>query len=193
MNPCAFDSTMLSLLLNPKSKAVLDPETGKPIEFARERVQGLVRRLNKSRQKIIIPTPVTAEILSAVGPGNADYLRIINRARIFEVRPFDEIAAFELAFLNRDVFGQQDRVQKLENRQKIKVDRQILAVCKVADCETLYTDDANLRNRAEMCGIKALGIGDIPIPDSAKQIEMNLEQHDDLPEVVADDKQDTAE
>lgn len=193
MTPCAFDSTMLSLLLNPKSKAVPDPATGKPIEFARERVQDLVRRLNKSRQKIIIPTPVTAEILSAVGPTNADYLRIINRARIFEVKSFDEVAAMELAFLNRDVFAQQDRVNKVENRQKVKVDRQILAVCKVANCETLYTDDANLRNRAEMCGIKALGIADLPVPDSAKQIEMDLEQHDDIPGAANDgDETDTA-
>ena len=134
MSPCAFDSTMLSLLLNPKSKAVTDSETGKPIELARERVQDLVRRLNRSRQKIIIPAPVTAEILSAVGPANADYIRIINRARIFEVRSFDEVAAIELAFLNRDIFGKQDKTNKLETRQKVKVDRQILAVCKVADC-----------------------------------------------------------
>jgi predicted nucleic acid-binding protein len=186
MTPCAFDSTMLSLLLNPKSKAPTDPATGKPVEFARERVQGLVRRLNKSRQKIIIPTPVTAEILSVVGPANPDYLRIINRAQIFEVKPFDEVAAIELAFLNRDVFGKQDRVNKVENRQKVKVDRQILAVCKVADCGTIYTDDANLRNRAEMCGMKAVGIADIPIPDSAKQIEMDLEPHDDIPAAGAD-------
>lgn len=186
MTPCAFDSTMLSLLLNPKSKPPLDKATGKPIEFARERVQDLVRRLNKSRQKIIIAAPVTAEILSAVGPANADYLRIINRARIFEVKAFDEVAAIELAFLNRDVFGKQDKTNKVETRQKVKVDRQILAVCKVANCETLYTDDANLRNRAEMCGIKAVGIGEIPIPDSARQIEMDLEQHDDIPEAGND-------
>lgn len=182
MSSCAFDSTMLSLLLNPKSKAVEDPATGKPVELARERVQDLVRRLNKSRQKIIIPTPVTAEILSVVGPGNADYLRIINRARIFEVKPFDEVAAIELAFLNRDVFGKQDKVNKVETRQKVKVDRQILAVCKVADCDTFYTDDANLRNRAVMCGMKALGILDIPIPESARQLPLDLEPHDDIPE-----------
>ena len=186
MTPCAFDSTMLTLLLNPKSRAPLDKNTGKPVDFARERVQDLVRRLNKSRQKIIIPAPVTAEILSAVGPANADYLRIINRARIFEVKPFDEVAAIELAFLNRDVFGQQDKANKVETCQKVKVDRQILAVCKVADCDTIYTDDANLRNRAEMCGMKAIGIGDIPIPDSAKQIEMELEQHDEIPEAETD-------
>lgn len=186
MTPCAFDSTMLSLLLNPKSKAPLDSATRKPIEFARERVQDLVRRLNKSRQKIIIPAPVTAEILSAVGPANADYLRIINRARIFEVRPFDEVAAIELAFLNRDVFGKQDQTNKVETRQKVKVDRQILAVCRVADCETIYTDDGNLRNRAEMCGMKALGIGDIPIPESARQLPLDLEPHDDIPEAGND-------
>lgn len=186
MTPCAFDNTMLSLLLNPKSKAPKDPATGEPVELAHERTRDLVRRLNKSRQKIIIPAPVTAEILTAVGPNNADYIRIINRARIFEVRSFDEIAAMELAFMNRDVFAKQDKNGKLETRQKVKFDRQILAVCRVAQCDTIYTDDINLQNRAKMCGMSAIGVGELPIPDSARQIEMNLDQHEELPEAEDD-------
>lgn len=181
MTPCAFDNTMLTLLLNKNSKAPNDPQTNKPVELAHERARDLVRRLNKAKQRIVIPTPVTAEILTAVGPTSPDYIRIINRARIFEVQPFDELAAVELAFLNRDVFKKQDKASKIEARQKVKVDRQILAICKVAGCDTIYTDDRNLQNRAKLCGMDAIGIADIPIPDSARQVEMDLEQHEELP------------
>ena len=34
--------------------------------------------------------------------------------------------------------------------------------------------------------MKAVGIAEIPIPESARQIEMALEQHDDIPEAESD-------
>ena len=147
----------------------------------------MVRRLNRARQKTIIPTPVTAEILTAIGPTSPDYLRIINKARIFDARPFDELAAFELAFLNRDIFKKQDATGGLDNRQKVKVDRQILAICRVAGCDTIYTDDTNLQNRARMCDIKAFGVADLAVPASALQGELELEQHEEIPEAESRD------
>lgn len=185
--PVAFDNTMLTILLNKKARIPADKDTGKPVDLAQERAKYLVQSLAKMKKKIIIPTPVTAEILTAVGPNNADYLRIINRARVFDVKAFDEIAAMELAFLNRDVFNGQDKKSGVESRQKVKVDRQILAICKVARCDTLYTDDLNLGRRAAMCDIKAIGVAELPIPDSAKQGELELEPHEDIPEEENDE------
>ena len=75
--PVAFDSTMLSTLLNPDAAVPNDPETGKPVDCARERVQGLVEKLAKARDKIVIPAPVTAEILTVLGRTNTDSLTII--------------------------------------------------------------------------------------------------------------------
>lgn len=105
----AFDSTMLSTLLNPGGGVPSDPTTGKPVEWPKERVQGLVVKLQKEGTKIVIPAPVVAEILTLIGPTNTDYLAIINRSRVFEVVPLDEKAAVELAFLNRDVFVTGDK------------------------------------------------------------------------------------
>ena len=55
--PVAFDSTTLSILLNPKASVPADPATGKPPDLAKERIQALVEKLQKERQKIIIPAP----------------------------------------------------------------------------------------------------------------------------------------
>lgn len=190
--PVAFDSTILSVLLNPNAGVPNDPATGKPVDMAKERVQGLVVKLQKEKQKVIVPAPVTAEILTVVGPTYADYLAIINKSRMFEVRPLDEVAAIELAFLNRDVFAAGDRKNKLQPYQKIKVDRQILAICKTAGCDTLYTDDNSLIACAKLCGIETVRLSDLPIPDSARQPELDLEPHDELPE-MEDDKVDDAD
>ena len=159
-----FDSTMLSLLLNPDTQIPADPSTGLPVDLAKERVEFLVASIQKQRQKIVVPTPVVAEILTLLGPTSAKYLQIINKSVVFEVRPFDEIAAIELSFLNRDVFATQDTKNKLEPYQKIKIDRQILAVCRVAKCNVLYTDDKGLINRAAMCDIQTRRLCEVSDP-----------------------------
>ena len=190
--PVAFDSTMLSTLLNPSAGVPTDPATGKPVECPKERVEGLVVKLSKAKEKIIIPAPVTAEILSVIGPANTDYLSIINRSRVFEVVPLDDKAAVELAFLNRDVFRTRDKKSKAQPHQKVKVDRQILAICKVAGCDTLYTDDKSLIGCAKLCGITTVRLCDLPIPDSARQHNLDLEPHDELPEIEDDEIDDSS-
>jgi predicted nucleic acid-binding protein len=189
--PVAFDSTTLSTLINPDARVPNDPATGKPVECARERVQGLVQQLSKAREKIIIPAPAAAEILTLIGPTNTDYLTIINRSRVFEVKPLDDLAAIELAFLNRDRFGARDRKNKLQPYQKVKVDRQILAICRAAGCDTLYTDDKGMITLAGLCGIKAVRLCELEIPASARQHKLDLEPHEPLPELEDDEIDDS--
>lgn len=189
--PVAFDSTMLSTLLNPNIGVPRDPATNKPVEWPKERVQGLIVKLQKERGKIVIPAPVTAEILTLIGPTNTDYLSIVNRARVFEVVPLDEKAAVELAFLNRDVFSTGDKKNKAQAYQKVKVDRQILAICKVAGCDTLYTDDKGLIASAKLCGITTVRLCDLPIPESARQHQLDLDPHEELPEIEDDEIDDS--
>jgi hypothetical protein len=99
---------------------------------------------------------------------------------VFEVRAFDEVAAMELAFLNRDVFAALDKKNKLEAWQKIKVDRQIIAIAKVADCEQILTEDEGLGNRARLCDIEPIKLADLPIPDAARQGAFDLEDHEEI-------------
>jgi len=188
MKPIAIDATTLSIMLNPKSRI--------PVDLARERINGFIAKAEKDRRKLIIPTPATAELLTAIGPTSADYLRVINRKAVFEVKSFDEVAAMELAFLNRDVFGELDRKNKLEPWQKIKVDRQIIAIAKVADCEQILTEDDALANRARLCDIEAVRLADLPIPESAKQHELQLDDHEeiaDLDQIEAEEPVDGSE
>lgn len=67
------------------------------------------------------------------------------------------------------------------------MDRQILAICKVAKCDTLYTDDKSLIGCAKLCGIAPVRLCDLPIPASARQHQLDLEPHEDLPEIEDDE------
>jgi hypothetical protein len=172
MRPIAIDATTLSIMLNPMARV--------PVDLGRERLNAFIAKAEKERRKLVIPTPATAELLTAIGPNSADYIRVINRKAVFEVKAFDEVAAMELAFLNRDVFASLDKKNKLEGWQKIKVDRQIIAIAKVAECEQILTEDEALGNRARLCDIEPIKLADLPIPDSAKQGVFDLEEHEEI-------------
>jgi hypothetical protein len=175
----AFDNTMLSILLNPDGRVpVVD---GVPVELARERAENVVVTIQKQRRKIIIPSPACAELLTAIGPTAQQYINLISRSRVFEIGNFDARGASELALLNRDTFHHLDKLNDAEPYQKRKVDRQIIAICRVYDVTELYTDDKKLTKRAQLCGITPVCISDCPIPAKARQGNLNLEQHEEIP------------
>ena len=95
----------------------------------------------------------------------------------------------ELALLNRGIFAASDNKDRMEPYQKRKVDRQIVAICKVYGVTELYTDDAGLARSARLCGITPISIADIPIPETARQGSLELEPHQDIPEPLNDDGQ----
>jgi hypothetical protein len=59
----ACDATFLSLLFHDKC-APPDGKDGKPVEAAKERIQHLIKRLNKEKTTILIPTPALSELLT---------------------------------------------------------------------------------------------------------------------------------
>lgn len=74
------------------------------------------------------------------------------------------------------MFSKQDKRSSTEAYQKIKIDRQILAICKVNGVSKLYTDDSSLKNSAKLCEITPIGISEVPIAESDKQQKLNLQQ-----------------
>ena len=181
MSAVAFDNTMLSILLNPTGRVPFARGTNTPVELAKERAESVIVAIQKAHRKIIIPAPACAELLTIIGPTAEQYVSLIARSRIFEISSFDARCAAELAFLNRDAFLALDEKHKAEPYQKRKVDRQIIAICKVYGATEIYTDDRGLANCARLCGVTPISIEEIPIPDSARQGKLNLEQHDEIP------------
>lgn len=177
----AFDNTMLSILLNPNCRVPLDSE-GAPVSLAKERAQSVVVELEKARRKIILPAPACAELLTAIGPEAAAYISIVSRSRLFEIASFCARCASELAILNRGTFKTNDDRNGAEPYQKIKVDRQIIAICRVYGVTELYSDDIGLRNRAVMCGITVIRTEDIPLPAIDAQIQLDLQGHAEIPD-----------
>ena len=165
-----------------------DSGTETPVDLAKERAEGVVQELERAHRKIILPAPACAELLTAIGADAQQYLNIVGRSRLFEVAPFDALSAAELAILNRGVFAAADERNRAEPYQKRKVDRQIIAICKVKGVTDLYTDDKGLSDLARLCGMNPIPLIDCPVPDGARQMPLTgLEPHDPIPEGERDD------
>lgn len=181
----AFDNTVATVLFNRRARIPLDPATQQPIVFARERINGLVRKLQKDKERIIIPTPVIAELLTVSGPDGTQYFDTITRSKQFQVGDFDTRAALEVSLMNTVALAAGDKKDGIDAPwQKIKVDRQIIAICKVHNVSVLYTDDDSLTKTAARAGLKTLGIHELPIPDENRQGDIfdTLEQREEIEE-----------
>lgn len=168
-----FDTSTLLLALQPDARPPLDPDTGQPLEHAKQRVEYLIKKLSKARTKVVIPAPVLSEVLVHAGDAGSDYIQILQQSP-FRVAPFDTRAAIECA----------DAIAKLglkakgkENtRAKVKFDRQIVAIAKVEQVETIYSDDQHIFSIAQQAGLRVVRSFELELDPDDRQGQLVLEK-----------------
>jgi hypothetical protein len=74
--------------------------------------------------------------------------------------------------------------------QKVKLDRQIVAIARVSGCATIYSDDDDVRRFAEQIAIATVSLPQLPNPPAPPQLEMNLAPQESDEEVDSDDESD---
>lgn len=161
-----FDSTILIYLLKPESNPPLNQETKQPVDSIPERIELLIKNLQDTKQKILIPTPVLAEVLIKDQDKGNEILQEFYKKKTFEIVAFDTKAAIETACLARE-----DNSKKDNNttHAKIKFDRQILAIAIVNGVKTVYTDDIKLISRAKKAGIEAIPLSELPLSEGEQR------------------------
>lgn len=170
-----IDATTLLLFLNPEAKPPLKPGLDEELPFAKERVDYLIATLEQDGTKIIIPTPALSEILVRSEDAAPEYLAILNHSSRFKIVDFDQIAAIELAALNREAIAAGGKKDGSDQPwQKIKFDRQILAIARVARADTIYSDDKNLMKFGKKLGFKIVQTHELPLPPDNPQGNMDV-------------------
>lgn len=131
-----------------------------------ERVGLLVSALIERHARVILPTPAVSEFLVSAGPEAGAYLDNIREQAVFDIRPFDLAAAVEAAAATRAALARGDkRSGATGSWQKVKVDRQIVAVAKVHGAEVLYSDDTDIRVLGKASGIRVVRTKELPLPE----------------------------
>lgn len=131
------------------------------------RINFFVHRMSAAGHRILIPTPALAEFLCGAGAAGPDYLATISRSRHFRVAAFDERAAVELAAHHIEgarAFGKRGGAEPDAPWQKIKIDRQIVAVATMERAATIYSNDRDIAALAAQHEIEVVSMRDLPDP-----------------------------
>lgn len=171
-----FDTTVLLPILWPDVPVPRDPNTDQPIDRFRDRIDHLIARLERTRTKIIVPTPVLSEILVRAGSAGPDYLARITSESVFRTAAFDERAAVEVAAMTRTAIDAGDKRGGVGGTwNKIKYDRQIVAIAKVEGATALYSDDPGVRVFGNQAGLTVIGSWELPLPAENPQGSLELD------------------
>lgn len=158
------DSSALTLLVNPNASPPDDPATGVPLTHARERIEHLIDSL-ADNSTIIVPTPVLAEVLVRAGPALQGVVEQMERFPRFQIRPFDKLAAVETAMMTIDAVRAGDKKGgSAEPWQKVKIDRQIIAIARTNNADRIYSDDQGLAAFARALDIEVVSSWELPLP-----------------------------
>ena len=130
--------------------------------------------LTKNNQKIIVPTPALSELLIGAGDNVDKYLSLIRKSNKFQITPFNERAAIEAAEAHREAIQRGDKRDGSETKTKLKFDRQIVAIAKVFNASTIYSEDKDIKRYGERAGIKVMTSNELPLPPEIPQRELQF-------------------
>lgn len=154
-----FDSTFLTLLFVPSAPCSTDR--------GRERIDYLIGDIHGRGGQIVVPAPALSELLIGVGHSRSQILNELTKNPKFIIAPFDIRAAIELALMTERIAKHSKGGKKGDSSgtwAKVKFDRQIVAIAKVYNVTTLYTEDGDIRNIAKAEGMTVKAVADLSLP-----------------------------
>lgn len=186
-----FDASVIAIAFDKDATVPLDPETGKPLTHAKERVDLLMKALSDGRTQIVIPTPALSEYMVRGGKNKSQRLQIFQTSKAFAIRDFDTMAAVECATLNDPALNSGKRLDDGMTYAKLKFDRQIIAIAKAHRVTTIYTGDKTLAYVAEQNGIRAVLTWRLPLPAEEAQSPLPFESTDERAKELKTDEKST--
>jgi rRNA-processing protein FCF1 len=167
-----FDTSILALAFDANAKPPTDPATGEPLTEYQARVDYLIKSLGKTKQRVLIPTPVIAEYLVRAGLDRDKRLDQLIGSRVFVVAPFDIRAAVECAAIEDGDYARARAVPESETKAKVKFDRQIIATAIARGVSMIYTGDIGLAARAKRNNLDVVMTWGLSLPPVDPQLQL---------------------
>lgn len=167
----ALDNSAFTLLVNPDARPPNDPSTGKPLSHAAARVNGLIDSLGVN-DRLVLPTPALAEALVVAGDAAPELIERIQSVPRILVAPFDQRAAIEAAMMHQEAIALHGSKKGASSGawQKVKFDRQIIAIARVHRSDLLYSDDGPMCRFADSLGLDSQSTWDLPVPEKVPDL-----------------------
>ena len=170
----ALDNTFFTLMVNPSARPSGNWETGEEVTHCALRIAALIDELSRPGVRVLVPTPALAEAMTA-SEGLEAAIDFMQSHDAFEPGSFDFRAAYELAEITKsDPNPDRRKSGELDSRQKVKFDRQIVAIAKVHRAQVLYTDDQRQSSFAKDAGLKVVHTWNLPLPPKFAQHDLEF-------------------
>lgn len=143
----------------------------------KEKVAHLLARLDKAKGKVIVPTPAIGEFLVQADQAGIAILQALQGRSSVVVASFDLAAAYEASLMDAAALGRGNKRDGSEQAwQKVKIDRQNVAIAKSQGAKLIVSEDKGVRDAAARVGIRAVAIDDLPLPDHARQTKLPISE-----------------
>ena len=151
---------------------LLDPRTPKS---RADRMKGLLEDIDKSYGTLVIPVQAVGEYIAGAGPAGQVILERLLKNRRIDVASFDHVSATECALMDRAAHASGNKRAPLGRNalwQKVKVDRQIVAIAKVLGVDLIVSSDGDIPKIAQSINIRTVAVKDLPLPGWAQQVRI---------------------
>ncbi|MGY3528558.1 type II toxin-antitoxin system VapC family toxin [Bradyrhizobium sp. USDA 4452] len=150
-----FDTSFLVPLLDPRVRGVGEVDA---------KLTHLIEILDKQKDVVIVPTPALSEVLIGAGDAAPQYLDILSKTPRFRIASFGPRAAVEAAERHRQAKRNNDKKEGAQSWDKVKFDRQIVAIAKVEGAERIYSNDDDIYRFGKAEGLQVIRLQDLPDP-----------------------------
>ena len=175
-----LDATALMCLLDARMDVFSAPD-GTTVSHMQRRMEHLVATIDQAKGSVVVPTPALAELLVGAGTQRAAMLRVLENRKAIRVEPFDKVAAVHCASLDNQAISEGDKKDGVRSSwQKVKIDRQIVAIAQVARCARIVTADPDVEKIAGRAAIETAFVWQLDLPPADAQIAMQLVEGDGL-------------
>ncbi len=137
------------------------------------RLAHLFGQAEKAKSKLIIPMPALAEYLVRADQAALAVLEGLERKTFIVIAPFDRASAFECSQLDASAIGRGDKRDGQKDAwQKIKIDRQIVAIGKTHGTQWYVSDDDGVRATAMRIGVRSSRVAELPLPVTQGELRL---------------------
>ena len=176
-----LDATALMCLLDTRTNEFHAPD-GSVVGHMQRRMDHLVATIDRAKGSVIVPTPALAELLVGAGAQRAAMLRALESGKAMRIEPFGKMVAVHCASLDTQAISDGDKKDGVRSSwQKVKVDRQIVAIAQIARCERIVTGDPDVEKIAGRAAIETTFVWQLELPPEDTQFDLRLVEGEEPP------------
>jgi len=139
----------------------------------RRRLAHFFGEAEKAKAKLIVPTPALAEYLVRADQAALESIDRLEHKSFILIAPFDRASAYECALMDAAALSRGDKRDGQKDAwQKIKIDRQIVAIGKTHGTQMILSDDDGVHATAMRVGIRARRVRELSLPVSQGELRL---------------------